>query len=395
MNRLAKHFRSFVLAAFMMPIAFLHLPGFSLSLEKVGTLIIGGYVALLVVTRRAGTYRIPNLVLFFPLVTSAIVLFAGLFQDNQDAYFQFSFEVIYNQLLGAVFYIAIRNFDASETERLVRWMFLVFVVSFAFYVWESGGFAGALIVKSQAVKAGFNPNAALNVALLFLILYVLLLRSKSPRLLDAKWNSMLIWIGIPTGIILLVSMMQLSRQNSIAALLVMMLVFMRYWVLAIPLIVGLLWEFYILLTKLNFITYLVKGVGQLQSFSGNTRYDWWADVLSTVSPTYIGGYIFPVDNSLLTSLSMFGLILGSVFIVPQLAAFAVLARRSVFISAALFTLWMFQDIFGEASYWAIFFLTLSSTHSTQAVNKVAPDLKPKGVTEIPMGAGAAGPPVQA
>ena len=281
-----------------------------------------------------------DLILFI-LIELALVYFC-IFSDN---YYILYTRVALNCAFGFILYAVFINLNFNENSINI----LFFFILLSFFIYLSFSFSLetlSLGTKQQLAKDGFNPNAILNSLVLNMIVVGLICKPNN----NYKFFSILLSIF---------SALQFSRQNLIASFFLVIESFRdkRYILIIIfSLLIALS-----IFSNLEIFLYLLKGYNIILGLEEATRVSWVFETFESVSKQpWLIHFNDPIDNTALTFILMYGLIPGLIILLFVSYGFLRLVLISIPLTLSLLTLFMLNDLLFEASFWFIFFSTLSS-----------------------------------
>lgn len=234
---------------------------------------------------------------------------------------------------------------------------------------------GKVLGKNYTAEIGYNVNAYLNLFNLAIIFVFFLCAVEARRYGTSEalifgWKSDKVLLNVIAAAVLLLAILQFSRQNFICVCLIIAAINRDKLKYFLPIIIAS--SFYIVQSTqidLHFSRYFYKAVSQVTSGEQTTRLEWIIEGIAGIQVAPSSAYSHPLDNTFLTLLLSGGLLtLPIVFLI--LSTLVNLARTSIFIAAAFLVLVLLNDQHLELTFWlTVLYVNFISFFAFSAENK--------------------------
>ena len=311
----------------------LPIPVIGVSFEPILIIVIVSYICinLLYFNKR---FRVPRAFLAL-LVIVNIIFLAFCFPVNS----LINIQTLLNFNMGSLFFLMLHNSDNDYGQK--SFFFVLCVMLITLYV----NFPAIDLSKADKNilrDAGFNPNAKLNLLILFVCVQFVLYKDK-----------FYVFHTLLTGLILVLGFVFNSRQNALAASLILLGRLNQAVRLAVLTIVLFILIFYSSVL-LDYLSYYVKAYNALLGNLPSTRFEYLSEGIVTLFRNpLLPRFEHLVDNTFISialqTNIFFGVLFSGVFII----AIIKIMIMNFWIGFAFLFLILFQDLHTESSFWLL------------------------------------------
>ena len=313
-----------------------------ISLERVFVPLLCFFATVTIFTNSKSFKVLSFDLILFLVLELFFVASCILYAQNE---YIFYLRTLINFTIGFILYLIFINIEFKKTTKNMFFIFIFFGLYLA--IRFSVDFSKiAFVPKHELAQSGFNPNAVLNSLVVNMIIIGLFVKSN------------LIYKTVSLFLILL-SGLQFSRQNLVASFFIFVDSLRdKKIILLLICLVAIIFSSFI---NLEIILYIYKGIDIISGNIESSRAIWIQQSIQNIaSNPFSINFDYPIDNTALTLILMYGLIPGLIILCFIFFVFSRLAFLSVPLAMSLFTLFILNDILFEASFWFLFFCMISA-----------------------------------